>query len=116
VFANDDGLASALLGASVESGDPLWRLPLHPEYAALVKGRYAQLTNRTERREAAAITGAEFLHHFAGRTPWAHLDIAGTAYDVPRPYYVGKGATGYGVRLLVELARTLAAGPESQLD
>jgi leucyl aminopeptidase len=116
VFANDDGLASALLSASVESGDPLWRLPLHPEYAALVKGRYAQLTNRTERREAAAITGAEFLHHFAGRTPWAHLDIAGTAYDVPRPYYVGKGATGYGVRLLVELARTLAEGRESQLD
>lgn len=109
LFSNDDGLASALLSAAAASGDPLWRLPLHPEYAALVSGRYAQLTNRAERREAMAITAAEFLHHFAGRTPWAHLDIAGTAYDVPRPYYVGKGATGYGVRLLVELARGLAA-------
>ncbi len=109
LLTNDDGLASALLAASAASGDPLWRLPLHPEYAALVKGRYAQLTNRTERREAMAITAAEFLHHFAGRTPWAHLDIAGTAYDVPRPYYIGKGATGFGVRLLVDLARSLAA-------
>jgi leucyl aminopeptidase len=108
LLANDDALAAALLSAAQTSGDPLWRLPLHPEYAALVKGRYAQLTNRTERREAMAITAAEFLHHFAGKTPWAHLDIAGTAYDVPRPYYVGKGATGFGVRLLVELARSLA--------
>ncbi len=108
LFANDDTLASALLAASAQSGDPLWRLPLDPEYAALVKGRYAQLTNRTERREAMAITAAEFLHHFAGKTPWAHLDIAGTAYDVPRPYYVGKGATGFGVRVLVDLARSLA--------
>ena len=74
----------------------------------MVKGRYAQLTNLSERREAQAITAAELLHHFAGDVPWAHLDIAGTAYDVPRPYYVGKGATGFGVRLLVELG--LAVG------
>ena len=70
----------------------------------MVKGRYAQLTNLTERREASAITAAEFLHHFAGDVPWAHLDIAGTAWDVRRPYF-DKGATGFGVRLLVELAR-----------
>ena len=74
----------------------------------MVKGRYAQLTNRTERREAMPITAAEFLHHFAGDTPWAHLDIAGTAYDVPRPYFVGKGATGWGVRLLVAVAEVVA--------
>jgi leucyl aminopeptidase len=73
----------------------------------MVKGRYAQLTNRAERREAQAITAAELLHHFAGEVPWAHIDIAGTAWDVPRPYFVGKGATGFGVRLLVELARSL---------
>ena len=111
LFANDDALASQLLAAAATSGDPLWRLPLHPDYARLVSGRYAQLTNRPERREAMSITAAEFLHHFAGKTPWAHLDIAGTAYDVPRPYYVGKGATGYGVRLLVELVRSLGAEP-----
>ena len=51
----------------------------------MVKGRYAQLTNLTGRREATSITGAEFLHHFAGEVPWAHLDIAGTACDVRVP-------------------------------
>jgi leucyl aminopeptidase len=109
LLSNDDALADALLAAASDSGEPLWRLPLHPEYAAMVKGRYAQLTNLTERREAMTITAAEFLHHFAGKTPWAHIDVAGTAWDVPRPYYVGKGATGFGVRLLVALAAALAA-------
>jgi leucyl aminopeptidase len=80
----------------------------------MVKGRYAQLTNRTERREAGAITAAEFLHHFVGGTPWAHIDIVGTAWDVPRPYFTGKGATGFGVRLLVELARELRSGSSSK--
>ena len=66
----------------------------------MIRGRYAQLTNRAERREALPITAAEFLHHFAGEMPWAHLDIAGTAWDVAPRLPRGKGA-GYGVRLLV---------------
>ena len=78
-------------------------MPLHPAYADLVKGRYAQLTNRPERREAGAITAAEFLHHFAGDVPWVHLDIAGTADHGHTPY-LDKGGTGWGVRLLAELA------------
>lgn len=93
------------------SGDRVWPLPLDEQYASMVEGRYAQLTNRAERAEAQPITAAELLHHFAGEVPWAHIDIAGTAWDVPRPYYVGKGATGFGVRLLVELAR--AAGEKA---
>jgi leucyl aminopeptidase len=105
LMCNDDDWARRLQDAGAETGELLWRMPLHPDYAKLVEGRYAQLTNVTERREATSITGAEFLHHFAGDVPWAHLDIAGTAYDVNRPYFVGKGATGFGVRLLVELAR-----------
>ncbi len=87
------------------SGELVWPLPLHPDYATMVKGRDAQLTNLPERREASTIVGAEFLHHFVGAVPWAHLDIAGTAYDVPHLPYTGKGATGFGVRLLVELGR-----------
>ena len=75
----------------------------------MVHGRYAQLTNMAERHEAQAIVGAEFLHHFAGDVPWAHLDIAGVSDDVPRPYFAPKLATGFGVRLLVELARAFAA-------
>jgi leucyl aminopeptidase len=68
----------------------------------MVRGRYADLTNRSERREAFGITAAEFLHHFVGDVPWAHLDIAAVADNVPRPY-LDKGASGFGVRLLTEL-------------
>jgi len=64
----------------------------------------------TERREASSITAAEFLHHFAGSTPWAHLDIAGTADNGHLPY-LDRGGTGFGVRLLVEVARSLAQNP-----
>jgi leucyl aminopeptidase len=110
LMANDEPWARQVRAAAQRAGEPVWQLPLHPDYAEMTKGRYAQLTNRSERREAMAITAAELLHHFVGDTPWAHIDIAGTAWDVPRPYLVGKGATGYGVRLLVELAQSLAAG------
>jgi leucyl aminopeptidase len=108
LMANDGAWAHRVEEAAAASGEPVWRLPLDPDYAQLVKGRYAQLTNRSERREAQAITAAELLHHFAGEVPWAHLDVAGTAYDVPLPYFAGKGATGFGVRLLVELVRSLS--------
>ncbi len=106
-MCNDDALAARIVECGERTGELLWRLPLHEDFAEMVKGRYAELTNRTERREAMPITAAELLHHFAGDTPWAHLDIAGTAYDVPRPYFVGKGATGFGVRLLVAFAQSV---------
>ncbi len=105
VMSNDDSLAGAALDAGARTGELLWRMPLHPEYAAMVEGRYAQITNRTQRRVAMPITAAEFLHHFAGSVPWAHLDIAGTAWDGHKPYF-DKGATGFGVRLLAELAQS----------
>jgi leucyl aminopeptidase len=103
LMANDDALAAQLIACGKRTGELLWRLPLHPAYAEMVKGRYAQLTNRTQRREASAITGAEFLHHFAGDVPWAHLDIAAVGDDGRAPY-LDKGGTGFGVRLLAELA------------
>jgi leucyl aminopeptidase len=103
LLANDDALAERMSDCGQRTGELVWRLPLHPAYAELVKGRYAQLTNRTERREAAVITAAEFLHHFAGDVPWAHLDIAAVA-DNGRTPYLDRGGTGFGVRLLTELA------------
>jgi leucyl aminopeptidase len=103
VMANDDALAELVMACARRTGELVWRLPLHPDYADMIKGRYAQLSNRTERRGASASTGAEFLHHFAGDLPWAHLDIAGVSDDVPTPY-LGKGGTGWGVRLLTALA------------
>jgi leucyl aminopeptidase len=102
LMSNDELWAEEVRRAGEATGELLWPLPLHEEYAEMVKGRYARLTNRPEKRDASAIAGAEFLHHFAADTPWAHLDIAGTAYDVRRPYF-DKGATGFGVRLLVTL-------------
>jgi leucyl aminopeptidase len=108
LMCNDDAWAERVEACGRTTGELVWRLPLHPDYAAMVKGRYAQLTNLTERRQASSITGAEFLHHFVGQVPWAHLDIAGTADDVRRAYFANKGGTGFGVRLLVELARALA--------
>jgi len=110
VMANDDAWADQVQAAAARAGEPLWRLPLHADYAEMVKGRFAQLTNRSVRREAMAITAAELLHPFAGDVPWAHIDIAGTAWDVPRPYFSAKEATGFGVRLLVELARSATPG------
>jgi leucyl aminopeptidase len=108
MMSNQDEWAALVLHSAKRSGDRTWRLPLDELYAKLMEGRYGQLSNLSEQREAGSITAAEFLHHFAGDVPWAHVDIAGTAWDVPRPYYKGKGATGFGVRLLVDLARSLA--------
>jgi leucyl aminopeptidase len=109
LMSNDDGWASAVRSSAERTGELVWRMPLHPEYAEMVKGRYAQITNMTERREATGIAGGEFLHHFVGEVPWAHLDIAGTGYDVRKPYFTDKGATGFGVRLMVDLARSSMA-------
>jgi leucyl aminopeptidase len=104
LIANDDDFAARVTAAGERTGEIVWRLPLHEEYEELVKGKYADLDNAPEGRKAGTITGATFLSNFVGDTPWAHLDIAGSAWDLGRAY-VGKGASGYGVRLLVDLAR-----------
>ncbi len=105
VMANDDELAGRVEQAGERSGEIVWRLPLHPEYDELIKGRYGDLNNAPEERKAGTIVGATFLANFVGETPWAHLDIAGSAWDLGRAY-APKSAAGYGVRLLVELARS----------
>jgi leucyl aminopeptidase len=104
VIANDDELAAAVGRAGEESGELVWRLPLHPEFKELMKGTVADLSNLASKRKAGTITAASFLEEFVGETPWAHVDIAGTAWDVGREY-TGSEASGFGVRLLVELAR-----------
>jgi leucyl aminopeptidase len=108
VIANDDELAAAVAEAGEETGELVWRLPLHPEFKALMKGTVADLSNLASKRKAGTITAASFLEEFVGETPWAHIDIAGTAWDVGREY-TGSEASGYGVRLLVQLARQLSA-------
>jgi leucyl aminopeptidase len=108
VISNDDELAGAVEQAGRTTGELVWRLPLHPEYKALTKGKFADLTNAAAKRKAGTIYAGSFLEEFVGETPWAHVDIAGTAWDVGRAY-TGDDASGFGVRLLVELARELAA-------
>jgi leucyl aminopeptidase len=108
VISNDDGLAGEIEGVGRETGELVWRLPLHPEYKALMKGTVADLTNAAPKRKAGTISAASFLEEFVGDTPWAHLDIAGTAWDVGREY-TGNDASGYGVRLLTGLARSFSA-------
>ena len=105
MMGNDEELAERISAAGERTGEIVWRLPLHEEYDELIKGTYGDLDNAPEARKAGTIVGAAFLSNFVGDVPWAHLDIAGSAWDLGRAY-VGKGASGYGVRLLVELARS----------
>ena len=107
LISNDDAFATEVEEAATRTGELAWRLPLHPEYKELTKGTVADLTNASSKRKASTIYAGSFLEEFVDGKPWVHLDIAGTAWDVGREY-VGKGPTGFGVRLLVELARSLS--------
>jgi leucyl aminopeptidase len=107
LFSNDDDWYAQVEAACQATGELGWRLPLHPEYLELTKGQYADLTNAAEQRKAPSSYAAEFLRQFVDDRPWVHMDIAGTAWGLNRPY-VGNGASGFGVRTLIELAR--AAG------
>jgi leucyl aminopeptidase len=104
LISNDDEWAEQVREAAEQTGELAWRLPLHDEYKEITKGKVADLTNASSGRKAGTIYAASFLEEFVDDKPWVHLDIAGTAWDVGRAY-VGKGPTGFGVRLLVELAR-----------
>ena len=107
LFSNDQGWADEIRAAAEESGDHAWRMPLHETYKRYIESTYADLKNSSDYRQASPILAARFLQEFVGEGPWAHLDIAGTAYlERSRDdYYGAPGATGYGVRLLAELAR-----------
>jgi leucyl aminopeptidase len=107
LFSNDDDWFSEVEAACKSTGELGWRLPLHPEYFELTKGEYADLTNASEQRKASSIYAAEFLRQFVDDRPWVHVDIAGTAWGQNRPY-VGGGASGFGVRTLIELAQRVA--------
>ena len=107
LFSGDDDWAAQVAAAGSASGEPVWRLPLHEDYAKALESETADLMNVNETRKAGSSVAAQFLHRFTGDVPWAHLDIAGTAWGVGRPY-APKGGSGWGVRLFVELARSLA--------
>jgi leucyl aminopeptidase len=111
LFANDDAWAGEITRAGERTGEHVWRMPLHEHYAKLIEGRYGDITNSPTDRGGSACSAAEFLHRFAGDVPWAHVDIAGSAWDNGKPY-TNKGGSGWGVRLLVELAKGEPAAPD----
>jgi leucyl aminopeptidase len=100
LFSNNDELAGNLLSASAQEGEPLWRMPLPPQYEKNIDSVIADVKN-TGGRAGGSITAALFIQRFVKETPWAHLDIASTAWKKPSTVpTIPDGATGYGVRLL----------------
>jgi leucyl aminopeptidase len=105
-FANDDALAEALETAGAAAGEPLWRMPLEPDYEDSLTSQVADATNAPG--GPGAITAALFLQHFAGDVPWAHLDLASTGDSPNDSYEWTKGPSGFGPRALL----TWLTGPD----
>ena len=109
VFASDDGWRDAVVQAGNASGDLAWPWPLHPRYRPLIDSSVADLRNTAGKSFGFPIVAATFLAQFAGDGPWAHVDMLGPALlDEDRGDAFGRGASGYGVRMLVELATRLS--------
>jgi leucyl aminopeptidase len=110
VFANDDDWRDRVVAAGTRSGDLVWPFPLHPRYRRYVDSAYADMKNGSLLRQGSPALAAEFLHEFAGDGPWAHVDMAGPGFlERSRgDYFRVPGGTGYGVRLIAELATGLA--------
>jgi leucyl aminopeptidase len=104
LLGNDDTLEEKIRASAGRTGDRVWPLPLWTEYQDKIKSDVADIKN-TGGRYGGAITAAAFLAKYVKNTPWAHLDIAGTAWTTEEQPYLSKGATGFGVRLVVDLLR-----------
>ena len=105
LFTNNDDLAASLFNAGEKTGERLWRMPVYSQYSDALKGDLGDLRNiaKFKKGVASSITGAAFIKEFSGETPWAHLDIAGTAFNEGAARgEIPQFATGFGVRLLAE--------------
>jgi leucyl aminopeptidase len=107
-FSNHDATYAQFETALQTSGEKFWRMPLGEEYAELIKSDIGDIKN-TGGRWGGASTAAEFLHTFAGDTPWIHLDIAGIAWIEDSRPYIAKGPSGIAVRSILEWARSYEA-------
>jgi leucyl aminopeptidase len=109
ILSNNQNLADSIKKAAIESEDRVWELPMWDEYGEDLKSDIADLKNISGGRGAGTITGAMYLKNFVDESiPWAHIDIAGTAWRKKASGTQSSGSTGYGVRLLVELAEILS--------
>jgi leucyl aminopeptidase len=109
LFANDDEWRDRIVAAGERSGDNVWPFPLHRRFRRYVDSDYADLKNSSDLGQASPALAAEFLREFSGEGPWAHLDMSGPGFlERSRgDYLTQRGGTGYGVRLIVELATAL---------
>jgi leucyl aminopeptidase len=112
LFGNDQDLVDKVLRAAARTGERMWQMPMPEEYKEQTKSEIANIKN-TGNRYGGAITAALFLTEFVDNTPWVHIDIAGTASSNKESGYTVKGATGVGVRTLVELALSEAKSQEA---
>jgi leucyl aminopeptidase len=103
MFSNNDELAERLTKAGMATGERVWRMPLGPEYDKQIDSQFADMKNTGGSRHGGSITAAQFLQRFVDDTPWAHLDIAGTAMGAPKTDINHSWGSGYGVRLLERL-------------
>jgi leucyl aminopeptidase len=110
VFGNDDTWRDQVVAAGEASGDHAWAMPTHRRYRRYHDSKFADLKNSSLRRQAIPAYAATFLEEFVGDGPWAHCDIAGPAFLrwSREDYLTQQGGTGYGVRLIAELASRLA--------
>jgi leucyl aminopeptidase len=102
-FTNNQAWCDAVLGAARTAGEPIWQLPMFPEYSEHIRSEIADIKNTGDGRWGGAITAAKFLEEFVGQTPWVHLDIAGPAFLEKPKAWSDVGGTGCMVRTLVEL-------------
>ncbi|MHA1894332.1 MAG: leucyl aminopeptidase family protein, partial [Candidatus Helarchaeota archaeon] len=108
VFSEDDELVNSLIEAGTQTHERLWRLPLWKEYGEVMKSDVADVRNLNPKRVGGASTAAAFLKFFTSdKYKWAHVDIAPTAYTDTESGYISKGATGVGVRLIIQFLKNL---------
>jgi leucyl aminopeptidase len=110
VMGNDDAWRDQVVAAGEASGDHAWPWPMHRRYRSLIDSAFADMKNSSVRGQAGPTYAASFLEEFVGEGPWAHVDVAGTAFFTwgRNDYLSQKGGTGYGVRLIAELATRLS--------
>jgi leucyl aminopeptidase len=112
LFGNDQNLIDKILGAAQRTGEKMWYMPMPDEYKEQIKSEIADIKN-TGNRYGGALTAALFLAEFVDNTPWVHIDIAGPRLSNKDSGYMVKGATGFGVRTLIELALNEAKSQEA---
>jgi leucyl aminopeptidase len=113
MMGTDEEMMAILKTAGEQTAERVWQLPLFEDYSKQIKSDFADIKNVASSREAGSIIGGAFLKEFVGDIPWVHLDIAGTAWTRESHPYIPKGATGVGIRLLIE---ALAALPKPEVE